>query len=73
MKNSLYWYPSPCIKKNYKIGLLGNFGRMYSLFASEACFFSCIASYRVQLIVRPGLTFIQECVRACSCRKWERL
>jgi len=23
MKNSLHWYPSPCIKTDYKIGLLG--------------------------------------------------
>ena len=28
-QNSLYWYPSTCIKNNNKIGLLGNFGRMY--------------------------------------------
>jgi len=46
---------------------------MYGLFTSEACFFSRIASYRVQLIVRPDLIFIQECVCACGCRKWERL
>jgi len=39
MKNNLHWYPSPCIKNDYKIGLLGNFGRMYGLLASEACFF----------------------------------
>jgi len=31
MKNSLHWYPSPCIKNDYKIGLLGNFRRMYDL------------------------------------------
>ena len=55
MKNSLHWSPSPCTKNDYKIGLLGNFGRMYRLLTSEACFFSCITSYRVQLIVRPSL------------------
>jgi len=38
MKNCLHWYPSPCIK-DYKTGLLGNFGRMYGLLTSEACFF----------------------------------
>ena len=46
MKNSSHWYPSPCLKNDYKIGLLGNFGRIYGLLTSEA-FFSCIASYRV--------------------------
>jgi len=35
--------------------------------------FLCIASYRAQLIVCPDLIFIQECVCACGCRKWERL
>jgi len=35
--------------------------------------FSCIAPYRIQLIVRPDLIFIQECVCTCGCRKWERL
>jgi len=35
--------------------------------------FSGIASYRVQLVVRPGFIFIQECVCACGRRKWERL
>jgi len=39
MKNSLHWYPSPRIKNDYKIGLLGNFGGMYGLLTSEACFF----------------------------------
>jgi len=39
MKNSLLWYPNPSIKNDYKIGLLGNFGRMYSLLTSEACVF----------------------------------
>ena len=39
MKNSLHWYPSPCIKNNSKIGLLGNFGRMYGLLSGEVCFF----------------------------------
>jgi len=39
MKNSLHWYPSPCVKSDCKIALLGYFGRMYSLLTSEACFF----------------------------------
>ena len=39
MKNSLHWYPLPCIKNDCIIGLLGNFGRMYGLLTSEACFF----------------------------------
>jgi len=38
MQNSLHWYPSPCIKNDYKIGILGNFGRMHGLLTSEACF-----------------------------------
>jgi len=46
---------------------------VYDLVFSEGCFFSCIASYRVQLIVRPDVTFTQECVCACGYRKWERL
>jgi len=33
--NSLHWCPSGCIENNYKIGLLGKFGRM--LFC-ELCF-----------------------------------
>jgi len=45
---------------------------MYGLLSSEPVF-SCIASYRVQLIMRPDVTFIQECVCACGYRKWERL
>ena len=68
MKNSLYWYPSPL--SHYKIGSLGNFGRMYGLLTGEVCF--CRAK-KAQLIVRPGLAFLQECVCACGCRKWERL
>jgi len=39
MKSSLHWYPSPSIKNDYKTGLLGNFGWMYGLLTSEACFF----------------------------------
>ena len=42
MKNSLHWYPSPCIKNDYKIGFLGNFGQMYGLLSGEACFFSVL-------------------------------
>ena len=39
MKNNLHWYPSPRIKNEYEIGLLGNFGRMYGLLSGEACFY----------------------------------
>jgi len=39
MKNSLHWYPSPCINNGYKIGFLGNFGRMYGLLIGEVLFF----------------------------------
>jgi len=46
---------------------------MCCLLTSEACFFSCIAPYRVQLIVHTDPIFIQECVCACGFRKWERL
>jgi len=36
---NLHWYPSPCIKNNYKIELLGNFRPMHGLLSSEVCFF----------------------------------
>jgi len=41
MKNNLHWYPSPCIKDDYKIGFWGNFGRMHGLLTSVAV--DCIA------------------------------
>jgi len=55
MKSSWHWYPSPCLKKDYKIGLLGNFGRMYGLLTSEACFFVyCVKQGTVDR--RPALS-----------------
>jgi len=73
MKNSLHWYPSTCIKNDYKIGLLEERWADVWFALQWSLFFSCIASYRVQLIVRPDVTFIQECVCACDYRKWEWL
>jgi len=56
VKNSLHWYPSPCIKDDYKSGLLGNFGRMYGLLTNEACFFMyCVMQSTVDRAPRPYL------------------
>jgi len=57
MKNSLHWHPSPCLKNDYKIGLLGNFGRMYGLLANEACFFVyCVIQSTADSAPRPYLS-----------------
>jgi len=56
MKNSLHWYPSPCIKNVYKIGFLGNFGWMYGLLTGKACFFVyCGMQRTVDRAPRPHL------------------
>ena len=60
------------LRMNIKLNFRGTLGgcMVCSLVKSD---FSCIASYRVQLIVRPDVTFIQECVCACGYRKRESL
>jgi len=63
MKNSLRWYPTTCIKNDYKIGLLEELWADVWFALWWSLFFSCIASYRVQLIVRPDVTIIKECVK----------
>jgi len=58
MKNSLHWYTSPCITNDYKIGLLGNFGRMYGLLTTlvkRVFFVYCVIQSTVDRAPRPYL------------------
>ena len=58
MKNSLHCYPSPCIKNDYKIGLLGNFGRMCGLLTTvvkRVFFVYCVIHSAVDRAPRPYL------------------
>jgi len=56
MKNSLHWYPSPCIKNDYKIGLWGTLGGcMVCLLVTRVFFVYCVIQSTVDRALRRYL------------------
>jgi len=56
MKNSLHWYPSPCIKNDDKTGLFGNLGGCMVFSLVKSVFFVyCVLQSTVDLAPRPYL------------------